>query len=328
MASSDDNKNNNNNNDVVTDFFPFYRLYKDGRVERFYELAGVHKVPPSLEDPTTGVSSKDVTISAHVSARLYLPKNTAPNKKLPVLVYYHGGGLVIGSAFFKTEHCYLNHLVFESNCIAISVDYRLAPEHDIPTIYQDCWDALQWVTSHSVSDTINKDPYIENHGDFNRVFVGGDSAGGNIVYNMIMGAGREKLIEDVKLLGAILAFPYLIIPSIENFDKGLAYKLWNNICPLSKGGNDNPMVNPVSTKSPALSMLGCSRLFVCTGEKDELVSPEVGTKFVEAVKKSGWKGEIELIEVEGEGHVFQCENPQSEKSKDLIKHMASFIQRK
>lgn len=88
------------------------------------------------------------------------------------------------------------------------------------------------------------------------------------------------------------------------------------------------MVNPVSTKSPDLSMLGCSRLFVCTGEKDELILAEVGTKFVEAVKKSGWKGEIELIEVEGEVHAFQCENPQAPKSKYLIKRIASFIQRK
>ncbi|WMV31143.1 hypothetical protein MTR67_024528 [Solanum verrucosum] len=81
-------------------------------------------------------------------------------------------------------------------------------------------------------------------------------------------------------------------------------------------------------KSPGLSMLGCSRLFVCTGEQNELIPAEIGTKFVEVVKKSGWKGEIELIEVEGEGHVFQCKNPQAEKSKDLIKLMASFIQRK
>ncbi|XP_015076742.1 2-hydroxyisoflavanone dehydratase-like [Solanum pennellii] len=322
MADSD-----NNNNDIVTDFFPYYRLYKDGRVERFYELAGVHQVPPSLEDPATGVSSKDVSISAHVSARLYLPKNTSPNQKLPVLVYYHGGGLVLGSAFFKTEHCYLNHLVSESNCIAISVDYRLAPEHDIPTIFQDCWDALQWVASHSVSDTINKEPWIENHSNFNRLFVGGDSAGGNIVYNMIMRAGREKLIGDVKILGAILGFPYLMIPSIENYDKGIAYKLWNIICPLSERGNDSPMVNPVSKKCPSLSKLGCSRLFVCTGEKDELVPGEVAIKFAEAVKKSGWEGEIESILVEGEGHCFQCENPQAEKSKDLIKRIVSFIQR-
>lgn len=221
MAASD-----NNNNEIVTDFYPYYRLYKDGRVERFYELSDIHEVPPSLEDSATGVSSRDVTISAHVSARLYLPKNTSPNQKLPVLVYYHGGGLVLGSAFFNTEHNYLNHLVSESNCIAISVNYRLAPEHDLPTIYQDCWDALQWVASHAIPNTINKDPWIEKHGDFNRVFLAGDSAGGNIVYNMVMRAGREKLIGDVKLLGAILSFPYLLIPTVENVENTLSYKLW------------------------------------------------------------------------------------------------------
>lgn len=320
MAASD------NNDEVVTDFFPYYRLYKDGRVVRFYELYGIVEVPPSLEDPATGVSSRDVNISAHVSARLYLPKNTVADQKLPVLVYYHGGGLVLGSAFFKTEHCYLNHLVSESNCVAISVNYRLAPEHDLPTIYQDCWDALQWVTSHVVVSAINKDPWIENHGDFNRVFVAGDSAGGNIVFNMVMRACKESLIGNVKLLGAILAFPFLLIPSIENIEHTLSYKLWNAICPPSEQGIESPMVNPVAEKSPSLSMIGCSRLFLCTGEKDELVPKEIGTKFVEAMKKSEWKGEIEFIEVENEGHCFQCSNPETEKAKDLINRMASFIQ--
>ncbi|KAF3622714.1 putative 2-hydroxyisoflavanone dehydratase-like [Capsicum annuum] len=324
MAASD----NNNTNEVVNDLYPFYRLYKDGRVERFYQQFGAVEVPPSLEDPATGVSSKDVNITPHVSARLYLPKNTAPDQKLPILVYYHGGGLVVGSPFFKMEHCYLNHLVSESNCIAISVNYRLAPENDLSTIYQDCWDALQWVASHVVATTVNKEPWIENHGDLNRLFVAGDSAGGNIVFNMVTRVGRESLIGDVKLVGAILAFPFLLIPSVENIEQTLSYKLWNIICPPSEPGIDSPMVNPVSEKIPSLSMLGCSRIFVFTGEKDELVPTEIGTKFVEAVKKSGWKGEIEFIEVEGEGHCFQCVNPEAEKAKDLIKRMASFIQRK
>ncbi|MCD7450712.1 hypothetical protein HAX54_008166 [Datura stramonium] len=318
----------NNNDEVVTDFFPYYRLYKNGRVERFYGLYGLVEVPPSLEDPATGVSSRDVSISAHVSARLYLPKNTAADQKLPVLVYYHGGGLVLGSAFFKIEHCYLNHLVSESNCVAISVNYRLAPEHDLPTLYQDCWDALQWVASHAVVSPINiKDPWIENHGDFNRVFVAGDSAGGNIVFNMVTRSGNESLIGNVKLSGAILAFPFLLIPSIENIEHTLSYKLWNVICPPSEPGIESPMVNPIAEKSPSLSMLAGSRLFLCTGEKDELVPKEIGTKFVEALEKSEWKGEIEFTEVENEGHCFQCANPETEKAKDLIKRMASFIQR-
>ncbi|XP_059318006.1 2-hydroxyisoflavanone dehydratase-like isoform X2 [Lycium ferocissimum] len=275
-----------------------------------------------------GVSSKDVNISPHVSARLYLPKNTTADQKLPVLVYYHGGGLVLGSAFFKTEHCYLNHLVSQSNCIAISVDYRLAPENDLLTLYQDCWDALQWVASHADATTINKEPWIENHGDFRRMFIAGDSAGGNIVYNIVMRVGRESLIGDVKLSGAIFAFPFLLFPSLENIEHALSYKLWNTICPPSERGINSPMVNPVAEKSPSLSKLGCSRLFVCTGEKDELVPKEIGTRFVEVVKESGWKGEIEFIEVKGEGHCFQAANPEAEKAKDLINRMASFIQHK
>ncbi|XP_060213061.1 2-hydroxyisoflavanone dehydratase-like [Lycium barbarum] len=315
-----------NPDEVVTDFYPFYRLYKDGRVERFYELYGITEVPPSPEDPATGVSSKDVNIFPHVSARLYLPKNTTSDQKLPVLVYYHGGGLVLGSAFFKTEHCYLNHLISESNCVAISVNYRLAPENDLPTLYQDCWDALQWVASHVDATTVNKEPWIENHGDFNRMFVAGDSAGGNIVYNIVMRAGRESLIGDVKLLGAILAFPFLLFPSLENIEHTMIYKLWNTICPPFEHGINSPMVNP--EKSPSLSRLGCLRLFVCTGEKDDLIPREIVIRFVEVVKESEWKGEIEFIEVEGEGHCFQAANPEAEKAKDLIKSMASFIRRK
>lgn len=315
----------NDDEEVITELHPYYRVYKSGRVHRFYQLYGIVEVPPSLEDPDTGVSSKDVTISPHISARLYLPKNTIADQKLPVLVYYHGGALVVGSAFFQTEHRYLNHLVSESNCIAISVNYRLAPEHDLPTLYQDCWDALQWVASHAADK--DAEPWITNHGDFNRLFIAGDSAGGNIVFNMTMRAGKESLIGGVKLVGAIFAFPFLLIPSVENIEGSLSYKLWNTICPPSEQGINSPMINPVSENGPSLSELGCSRLFLCAGEKDELIPSEVVSRFAEAVKNSGWKGELEYIEVEGEGHCFQAANPETEKSKHLIKRMASFIQR-
>ncbi|MCE5167312.1 hypothetical protein HAX54_047626, partial [Datura stramonium] len=195
MASSYDNMN-----DLVVDAYPFFRIYKDGRVERFDDKSGnkvFSYVPPSLDDPQTGVSSKDVTISPHVSARLYLPKNTTNiTQKLPILVYYHGGGLVVGSAFSLFHHRYLNILVSESNAVAISVEYRLAPEHDVPMIYDDCWTALQWVAAHvhlddEKSTIVNKDPWLTDHGDFDKLSIVGDSAGGNIVYNMAMRAGKE-----------------------------------------------------------------------------------------------------------------------------------------
>ena len=69
-----------NDKEVAIEFLPLLRVYKDGLVER---LIVSPIVPPSFEDPETGVSSKDITISENptISARLYLPKLTQPNKK-------------------------------------------------------------------------------------------------------------------------------------------------------------------------------------------------------------------------------------------------------
>lgn len=146
MASSMDQ------DQIEHDFPPFIRIYKDGRVER---LLGTATVPPSDEDPLTGVGSKDVVISpgTNVSARLYLPKLVDPRRKLPVVVYYHGGGFCIETAFSPTYHIFLNKLVAEANVIAVSVDYRRVPEHPLPAAYDDSWVALQWVVSHATVGT-------------------------------------------------------------------------------------------------------------------------------------------------------------------------------
>ena len=78
--------------ELEKEFLPFLRMYKDGTVER---LLGTPYVLPSPLDPETGVSSKDITISQDpsISARLYLPKLNQPHhQKLPILIYFHGGG--------------------------------------------------------------------------------------------------------------------------------------------------------------------------------------------------------------------------------------------
>uniref|UniRef100_A0A3Q7I777 Alpha/beta hydrolase fold-3 domain-containing protein n=1 Tax=Solanum lycopersicum TaxID=4081 RepID=A0A3Q7I777_SOLLC len=108
-----------------------------------------------------------ITISSHVSARLYLPKNTNVfcNVKIPVLVFYDGGGLVIGSAFFNDIHYFLNHLVFKSNVICVSLEYRLAPENDLSILYEDVGLA---------SNASYKESWLTSYADFNRVFIGGE----------------------------------------------------------------------------------------------------------------------------------------------------------
>ncbi|KAL7236634.1 hypothetical protein ACSBR1_019849 [Camellia fascicularis] len=127
--------------EIAHDFSPFIRVYKDGRVERFI---GNDVVPPSI-NPNTGVQSKDVVIDPEtgLSTRLYISNTPNPHHKLPLLVYFHGGGFYIETAFSPTYHNYLNSFAIEANVIIVSVEYRRAPEHPFPIAYNDSWAAIK-----------------------------------------------------------------------------------------------------------------------------------------------------------------------------------------
>ncbi|KAL3732823.1 hypothetical protein ACJRO7_022362 [Eucalyptus globulus] len=182
---------NSSKSEVAFERLPMIRVYKDGRVER---LLGTDFVPPST-DPETGVSSKDVTIpvaaaattatsepSSHViSARLFLPKLT-DSRKLPLLIYFHGGGFCISSPFTAIHHGYLNALVAEAKVVAVAVDHRKAPEHPIPVAYEDAWAAIQWAASHCDGD--GPEAWLNEHADFGRVFLSGESSGEKMMISM------------------------------------------------------------------------------------------------------------------------------------------------
>ena len=103
-----------------------------------------------------------------IALRLYRPADSAAAAALPVLVYYHGGGWVIGD--LDTHDTLCRELANGSGCAVVSVDYRLAPEHRFPAAVDDSVAALRWV--HDNAATLQVDPA--------RIAVGGDSAGGNL----------------------------------------------------------------------------------------------------------------------------------------------------
>ncbi|KAF3678571.1 CXE carboxylesterase [Capsicum annuum] len=189
----------------------------------------------------------------------------------------------------------MNRLVSESNAIVISVEYRLAPEYPLPIGYEDSWAALQWVGSHVVNEPgFEKEPWLVNRGDFAKVFISGDSAGGNIVYNISLRAGTENLNGGIKILGCLLCFPYLL--TSKDFEEdSIPSKLWMFVNPSAENGIDDPRINPFVEKD-RLSLLSCSKILVCVAENDVLRN--LGIQYVEAVKESGWDGVIELIDVE------------------------------
>lgn len=103
--------------------------------------------------------------SGSIYARHYHP---APSKKLPLIVFYHGGGFVVGSVDTHDEVCRL--IAVHAKAQVLSIDYPLAPEVGPKALIQSCEDALAWVYQNRRQFKILK----------NRVAVAGDSAGGNI----------------------------------------------------------------------------------------------------------------------------------------------------
>ena len=103
--------------------------------------------------------------SGSVYARHYHP---APNKKLPMIVFYHGGGFVVGSVETHDEVCRL--IATHAKAQVLSIEYPLAPEVGPRELIQSCEDALAWVYQNRRQFKILK----------NRIAVAGDSAGGNI----------------------------------------------------------------------------------------------------------------------------------------------------
>ncbi|KAF9622497.1 hypothetical protein IFM89_031901 [Coptis chinensis] len=298
--------------EIVFEFPPFLRIYKDGRQER---ILNSEFIPPST-DPITGVSSKDVVIQPEtgLSARLYLPKVTDPQTKLPLLIYFHGGAFVIETAFSPTYHNYLNLLVAEANVVAVSVDYRRAPEHPLPIAYEDSWTSLQWASQ-------TEEEWLKNYADFDRVFMAGDSAGANIAHNMAIRAGYSEL-NKFKINGIVLVHPYFagVEPVGGEVSTEVGRKLWTAVCPTTSG-LDDPFVNPVN--DPKFSKLGCKRVLVCVAEIDTL--KHRGRYYYENLGKNGWEGVVEFMEAEGENHVFHLFSPTCEKAGDLMKRVAAFM---
>src|SRR5215813_13552276 len=119
--------------------------------------------------------------AGEIHLRLYWPQEAAP---VPAIVYYHGGGHVIGS--LDTHDFVARNLCAGAEALVASVDYRMGPEHKFPAAVEDSVAALEWV--HANAKSLGADP--------NRIGVHGDSAGANlaaVVALMARDAGTPRL---------------------------------------------------------------------------------------------------------------------------------------
>lgn len=151
-------------------------------------LGGEPQVVGSVEDrQIPGLESQ-------IPVRIYTPEGAGP---FPLLVYFHGGGWVLGNIDSHDAVC--RALTNSAGCITISVDYRLAPEYKFPAAPEDCYAATLWAAENASSF----------NGDATRVAIGGDSAGGNLAAVVALMA-RDRG-------GPKLAYQLLIYPVTDHF---------------------------------------------------------------------------------------------------------------
>lgn len=208
----------------------------------------------------------------------------------------------------------------------MSVQYRLAPENPIPAAYEDSWSAIQWIISHS--NESGPVEWINKHADFNRVFLAGDSAGGNMGHHMAVRAGKEKL--NARIKGTAIVHPaFWGKEPIDELDvqggeaRRRVAEVWEKlVSPGSVDGADDPWFNVVGSGSD-FSGLGCEKVLVAVAGRDVFVRQGLG--YAEKLKKSGWRGDVEVMEEEDEDHCFHLLNPCSENAPRFMTRFVEFI---
>jgi acetyl esterase len=171
---------------------PAYETLTPPEAREFYNQARFvsNPEPPDLE------SAKDIAIPAphgSIPARLYTPKTLRKTNGLaPCLVFFHGGGWVIGN--LETHDVVCRKLAHEGEMLVIAVDYRLAPEHKFPAAIDDAITATKWAAGNAKQLGI----------DTSRLTVGGDSAGGNMAAVVSL-AARDG--NGPKIAGQVLVYP-------------------------------------------------------------------------------------------------------------------------
>lgn len=232
------------------------------------------------------VDSVDTRRIAGVPCVIVTPVEAGPH---PVIVWFHGGGWVLGSA--EQSVPVVRDLAAAAGCVVVSVDYRLAPEHPAPAAMVDCSAVTAWVIEHGT----------EEGWDTSRVAVGGDSAGGNL-------AALVAQEQTEALRAQLLVYPAtdLTRSSASHVENGEGYVLtarvidWFATCYLTGTGIEpaDPTVSPASA-SPA-RMSRTARAAIITAGFDPL--RDEGRAYAESLREAGVR--VDHREWDGQIHPF------------------------
>lgn len=234
------------------------------------DLAGPPEEVARVVDTTAPGPGSDIPV------RVYVPAGEGP---LPVLVWYHGGGWVIGDLDSADGPC--RALANRAGCIVVSVDYRLAPEHPFPAAVDDAYAAAAWA-AEKIADL---------GGDASRLAVGGDSAGGNLAA-VVAQLARSRG-------GPAIAFQLLVYPATnhgddspsmrENADGPLLTRAWMDWFFDHYLTDPSDGLDPRVSPARAEDLTGLPPALVITAEFDPL--RDQGAAYARRLQEAGVQAE-------------------------------------
>lgn len=312
---------------VVEEIEGLIKVYNNGHIER---PPIIPNVPPNNSLPH--LTSKDI-IFHNLWSRIYLPNPPTNNKKLPLLVYFHGGGFSLGSAAWKCYHDFLSTLASKIGAVIVSVNYRLAPENRLPAAYDDGFHAITWLKNQAILNPKEQN-WWSSKCNFSNMFIGGDSAGANIAYHVAirLNNNNNNNIKPLCLKGVILIQPffggesrtysekYSVQPSYSALNLSASDTYWRIALPVGSN-RDHPWCNPRLSDTNNIKL---PSVLICISEMDILRDRNL--EMCNVLGEAGIK--VEKHVYNGVGHAFHIlhNSPLSQpRTQDMMTHLKAFI---
>ena len=242
--------------------------------------------------------------------RIYTPTGDGP---FPIVVYFHGGGWVVGSINTVDASC--RALANLAACMVVSADYRLAPEDKFPAAVDDCYAAARWVAFNATA----------LNGDAARLAVGGESAGANLAAAVTLKAQESGLpaLAYQLLLYPVTGYAYDLPSHTENAEgyflttEMMAW-FWNHYL-ASEADGHNPLASPLRASTDQCRDLPPA--FIATAQYDPL--RDEGAVYAAKLSEAGVT--VEYICFEGLIHGFMGMAKVVEPAGQALEHAASSL---